>query len=244
VLTVADVQPELVRSGALAGAVRAALRDGQWRGEATLRKRDGRELPVEQILFAHRGPNGAPDYLSTVLRDVTERKQVEVALRDLALVDELTGLYNRRGFMAMAEQEWRRARRGGWPVLAFYGDLDDFKAINDTCGHSEGDAALTAVAALLRGTFREADVLGRPGGDEFTVLVPHADPDSEASVLSRLEERLAAHNAASRRPYALSLSIGVARAEVGDDGSLADLITRADAALYERKRLKPRPARG
>ncbi|MGH7720706.1 MAG: diguanylate cyclase, partial [Gemmatimonadaceae bacterium] len=235
-----DVQPQFARGGALEGAIRTAIREGVWRGETVLRKRDGRELPVEQIILTHRSSSGEVEYVSSIIRDIIARKQTEATLRGLALVDELTGLHNRRGFTTLAEQEWKRARREGWPVLVFYMDLDGFKIINDDFGHAEGDAALKAVAGILKATFREADVVGRMGGDEFTVLAIHGDEKTEASVLARLEQRVADYNATSGRPYSLRVSTGIARATAATAESLPDLLARADAALYEAKRSNKR----
>nr|MDQ3811826.1 PAS domain S-box protein [Chloroflexota bacterium] len=242
-LTVKDLQLRLANGETLETGVRTALREGVWRGETALRKRDGRELPVEQVILAHASPDGTVEYFSTIMRDITERKQVEATLRALSLVDELTGLHNRRGFMTLAQQEWKRARCGGWPLLVFYIDVDDFKRINDSYGHAEGDAALVAVASILRATFREADVIARLGGDEFTVLALHGGGGTVAAVTARLQQRLAEHNASAGRPYALALSVGVAQSAVSALGSLEDLMVQADAALYEEKRARKQEQR-
>lgn len=241
---VEHIQPQFGPGGAFEHVVAIAMRHGVWRGETTLRRRDGREMPVDQVLVAHRGDDGAVQSMSTILRDITERRQVEATLRSLALVDELTGLYNRRGFMAAADQVCRAARREGSALLALYLDMDDFKDVNDRFGHGEGDAALAAMAGVLRATFRESDVVGRQGGDEFTVIVAHGAEGAESIVRARLEEQLARYNASSGRPYRLAVSVGAAQAGVGSSASLADLIAEADAALYERKRIRKQFAGG
>ena len=237
-ISVVDVQPQFGPGGALAGAVDVMRRDGVWRGETTLRRTDGRDLPVEEILLAH--PPGAGDAASitAILRDISERRHTESALRGLALTDELTGLYNRRGFVALAEEELRRAHRDGWPVLLFYGDLDAFKAINDVHGHPAGDGALRDVAGLLREVFRESDVVGRFGGDEFTVLVPHGQAGTEGTVRARIARRFAEFNGTAGRPYQLSLSLGAALSTPAEPRALAELLAAADAALLERKRAR------
>jgi diguanylate cyclase (GGDEF)-like protein/PAS domain S-box-containing protein len=237
-ITVADVQPQFAPGGALADAVATMRRDGTWRGETTLRRADGRLLPVEQILLAHAPEPGAPTSISAILRDLSERKHTEATLRSLALTDELTTLYNRRGFVALAEEELRRARADGWPVLLFYGDLDAFKGINDVHGHAEGDRALQDVAALLRGVFRESDIVGRIGGDEFTALVPHGRPETEAMVRARIAHRFAEFNATAGRPYPLSLSLGSAMCTPESPRDLDALFAEADAALLARKRAR------
>jgi diguanylate cyclase (GGDEF)-like protein/PAS domain S-box-containing protein len=241
-LSLSDVQPQLLAGGALEEATRAAVREGTWRGETVLRKRDGREVPVEQVLIAHFGADGRPTFFSSVMRDITDRKQAEAALRSLSLVDELTGLYNRRGFLTVAGQALDRARERGAPVLVFYMDMDDFKRINDRHGHAVGDAALQVVADVLRTTFRESDVIGRIGGDEFVAFAVHGvgmDPSAIArTVVARIEQRLAAVNRAEGQEYALRLSVGTSN-DSGLRGAAAPtldaLLATADAALYEEK---------
>ncbi len=236
ILHVTDVQPQFVMGGALTEAVKAVRRDGIWRGETTLRRSDGRELPVEEILLAYPPDGGETASITAILHDISERKHAETTLRSMALMDELTGLYNRRGFLALAEEELSQARRQGWPVLLFYGDLDEFKKINDTHGHAQGDRALMDVAGLLRSVFRESDVIGRVGGDEFSALVPYGTPGTETRIRERLRERLAEFVATAARPYRLSLSLGAARSGVEDTRSLAELLDAADMSLLERKR--------
>ncbi len=170
------------------------------------------------------------------MRDITERKQAEATLRTLSLYDELTQLCNRRGFMTLGEQELKVARRAKSPTLLLYMDLNDFKSVNDTYGHAEGDAALVRIAEVLKSTFRESDVVARLGGDEFTVLVVNAIDDTEEVVLTRLRNRLAAANAHATHPYELSISIGIARFDHAAPRTLDELLQDADAALYQHKR--------
>jgi diguanylate cyclase (GGDEF)-like protein/PAS domain S-box-containing protein len=252
-LDVRAVQPQFAPGGSSAAAVAAAMLEGAWRGETTLTKCDGREMPVEQVILAHRDADGEIEYLSSILRDVTERKQAEATLRAFALVDELTGLYNRRGFLALAEREWEAARAAGQGALLVYLDLDGFKAINDTYGHAEGDRALAAVAGVLRRTFRDADVVGRLGGDEFVAFartgaagpraLEHAR-ETAARVQQRLQALLAEATLAAGRPYTLAGSAGVALFDPAAPATLSSLMVEADAALYDRKRARKRPPRG
>jgi diguanylate cyclase (GGDEF)-like protein len=186
------------------------------------------------------------DGVAVTARDVTLERHAVDALRAEAQVDELTGLLNRRGFMAAAEGEWRRARHDGRAVVATYLDLNDFKAINDTHGHGEGDAVLRAVAGVLRHAFRGADVIGRLGGDEFAVLVvpggaggAGADPAAvERQLRGRIEAQLAHVNAAARaagRPYDIGIGVGTAAAPAG----------APDAARRRRsRRCSPSPTSG
>ncbi|MDQ6830186.1 MAG: PAS domain S-box protein [Gemmatimonadota bacterium] len=234
--TIGALQPHWQRDVALGEAIRTVLRDGYWSGEITLKSRDGREVPVSQVILAHKSPAGTVEYFSTIMRDITERKQAEATLRTLSLYDELTQLCNRRGFMTLGEQELKVARRAKSPTLLLYMDLNDFKSVNDTYGHAEGDAALVRIAEVLKSTFRESDVVARLGGDEFTVLVVNAIDDTEEVVLTRLRNRLAAANAHATHPYELSISIGIARFDHAAPRTLDELLQDADAALYQHKR--------
>jgi diguanylate cyclase (GGDEF)-like protein len=245
-LTIADVQPQLAAGGDLERAFGDAARDGTWRGESALRKRDGREIPVEQVLLAHRAADGSPRYFSAIMRDITDRKQAEAALRALSLVDELTGLYNRRGFTTLAAQALARARERGAPALVFYMDMDGFKGINDVHGHAEGDEALKAVADVLRRTFRESDVVARLGGDEFVVFATHGAGQPSDEIARAVEARLGRHldeaNRSLGRPYRLAMSVGVGCRPAAGDGDAAApevtldaLLGAADAAMYDVK---------
>jgi diguanylate cyclase (GGDEF)-like protein len=167
---------------------------------------------------------------------VTERARAEAEARTEAITDELTGVYNRRGFRALAEHQLRIARRTGADALVLYVDLDGFKPINDHFGHAEGDRALCEVAAMLRVTVRETDLVGRLGGDEFALFVVDADGATEHAVVGRLRHALAFRNLGVARPYPIAVSIGVARFDSDRGASLDELLQRADAALYESKR--------
>lgn len=168
-------------------------------------------------------------------QDVTERKVVEEELQRLALVDELTGLRNRRGFMVVAEAAVGVASRAERDLTLLFLDLDDMKAINDHHGHQAGDAALVETAQLLRSTFRESDVIARVGGDEFCVLLT-AEADGAESYLDRLDAELRRRPPEAFPP--LSLSTGRATCRWNQLCSVEDLIERADAAMYEAKRRK------
>jgi diguanylate cyclase (GGDEF)-like protein/PAS domain S-box-containing protein len=181
-------------------------------------------------------------YIGSV-HDLSESKRAEEALRTLSLRDELTGLWNRRGFMTLAEQECRRARRGRLTVLVLYGDVNRFKAINDTYGHRAGDEALVVVAEALSSSCRNADVAGRIGGDEFVILSVHDDAHAaaaaEAAIRGRLEARLDAVNADRIAP--LTLTLGAAQG-MGSDVTLDALLASADDALYAAKRQRQKSA--
>jgi len=176
--------------------------------------------------------------LARALRHAIERNRLHAALLDLALVDELTGLYNRRGFLTLATRDLRVAHRGDETLLVAFADLDDLKSVNDTAGHAVGDRALRDTAGLLRQTFRDSDLVARIGGDEYAVLVRHAGPESAGVLADRLKRQVREFNRRAARPYQLSISLGFAAHKASTLGSVAGLLDRADRALYRDKRRK------
>jgi diguanylate cyclase (GGDEF)-like protein len=182
------------------------------------------------------------EHLARALRHAIERHRLHAALLDLALVDELTGLYNRRGFLNLATRDLRVARRSDETLLVSFADLDDLKQVNDSAGHAVGDRALRDTAALLRQTFRESDLVARIGGDEYAVLVRHAGPESAGVLAERLKRHVRDFNRRAGRPYQLSISLGFAAHKASTLGSVAGLLDRADQALYRDKRRKQTPS--
>jgi len=180
--------------------------------------------------------NGRAVRMSGMAWDITLRKHYEEEIRTLSNTDELTGLYNRRGFLTLAEQELKRAERTKKGMLFIYADLDGMKTINDTFGHQRGDEALVEAAGLLREVFRESDIIARIGGDEFALLVAETPTAYANLVKTRLQRRISARNASANRPYTLSLSVGVAHYDPHHPVPLNKLISRADSAMYARKR--------
>jgi diguanylate cyclase (GGDEF)-like protein/PAS domain S-box-containing protein len=175
-------------------------------------------------------------------RDVTDRRRTEDELRALSLVDALTGLFNRRGFEAVAAQHLKAAEHSTKSSLLFYFDMNDFKVINDTWGHAAGDEALVKMAEVLRSTFRESDVIARMGGDEFVALALNCG-DGINTVLGRLRTELAhqnARNALNGQEYILETAVGIARFNPETPRSLNTLLAIADRELYEDKRLGER----
>jgi diguanylate cyclase (GGDEF)-like protein/PAS domain S-box-containing protein len=183
-------------------------------------------------------PGEQPDFHMAVIEDITERKNMEEEIRNLSLTDELTGLYNRRGFTLLAEQEMKLAQRFKRNVLLFFCDVDDLKMINDTLGHTHGDLALKEVATILKGVFREADIPARYGGDEFVVLAPDSSMENADILINRLQGALDAHNQKGDRPYQLTLSMGIARYDPKAPCTVGDLIAQADGRMYEQKQAK------
>lgn len=188
--------------------------------------------------------NGKPAVVGTLL-DITDRKRAEMALTEqarkleqLALFDELTGAYNRRGFLLQAGQQLKTAERMGRVALLIFADLDGLKEINDRLGHHEGDVALKETADLLRESFRGSDIIGRMGGDEFAVFAMCGDLEGEEIIVSRIEQNISRKNAGEERRYSLSVSIGVVHHDSSSPCSLDELIERADAMMYARKVVK------
>ncbi|MFQ5813869.1 MAG: GAF domain-containing protein, partial [Anaerolineae bacterium] len=170
-----------------------------------------------------------------VYTDITVRVRMEETLRALALLDELTSLYNRRGFFTLAEQQLKMADRTETKMLLLFADFDDLKWINDTLGHHEGDRALIEVANVLAETFRESDIIGRIGGDEFVVLAIETDGSPAEVLTARLQENLEARNARGDLRYRLSLSVGIAHYDPGHPCSIDELLAQADRSMYEKK---------
>ncbi|MBI4184147.1 MAG: GGDEF domain-containing protein [Proteobacteria bacterium] len=177
-----------------------------------------------------------PVVLATIA-DVTERKRTEQELRRQATTDALTGVFNRRRFLDLAEREFARARRYRRSGALLVIDFDNFKAINDSFGHVAGDVALRRIADAFRERLREHDLIGRLGGDEFAVLMPETDRDAAGRVAERLLASISALKDVLPQPgVALSLSVGVTDIQAGDE-NLSQALERADSALYMAKDL-------
>jgi diguanylate cyclase (GGDEF)-like protein len=161
-------------------------------------------------------------------------RRLEGDIQDLSLRDELTGLYNLRGFQLLAGQTMRTAQRSGIPFSVLFVDVDNLKKVNDAFGHGEGSRLLVNAAEFLKANFRENDVIGRIGGDEFAVA-GHFGSAVIAMVESRLEQSVWNETPQNGRPR-LSLSMG--HVTSGPSETLPDLLQRADAAMYEQKRSK------
>jgi diguanylate cyclase (GGDEF)-like protein len=161
--------------------------------------------------------------------------KVEEALLALSLIDELTGLYNRRRFFVLTEQYLKLSVRTKKKLLLLFIDMDNLKWINDHHGHNEGDQALIDLANIFRKTFRESDVVARIGGDEFVVLSESTDENGE-TVLTRLYENIKDHNAKRSRGYALSISVGATQFDPKYPISIDELLSKADALMYAQKR--------
>ena len=170
-----------------------------------------------------------------IARDITERKRALEEWQSLSLTDDLTGLYNRRGFFTLTEQQLKHANRTQERFVLVFVDLDGLKQINDRFGHQEGSNAIRKAAEILRQTFRESDILARLGGDEFTILALAASNENTEAIRARLQEKIRSFNASRNLPYDLSMSVGVALLDPRGELSIDEVIRRADAAMYEHK---------
>lgn len=177
-----------------------------------------------------------------LLRDLARMAEQEIAAIQLATMDELTMVSNRRGFEALAQHAINLCMRLELPAALLFFDLDHFKQINDQFGHAEGDRALVSFARLLLDAFHESDVVGRLGGDEFVVMVTSVEAGMIGESVTRLQKAVDAYNQATHRGYALAFSVGTVELDPSTHTTIQDLLKVADAQMYEHKRSK-RPAK-
>lgn len=206
---------------------------------------------VDESLAIQAVQLGAQDYLfkadlkgralARCLSYAVERHRVVEALHQLSLVDDLTGLYNRRGLLLLGNRTLAEASRLQRPVLVLFADVDEFKQVNDRWGHAHGDNALRLVATAFRDTFRGSDIVARIGGDEFCAVGMMGTSLHTAALEDRLRARVQALVVAEGLPFALSVSIGV-RILYPGAGALDEALVLADAAMYEDKRRHDRGA--
>jgi diguanylate cyclase (GGDEF)-like protein/PAS domain S-box-containing protein len=163
-------------------------------------------------------------------------------LQNLSQIDDLTGLYNRKGFLSLANHRMKVASRNVRAFSVAFIDLDGLKEINDTLGHEIGNRALIELASVLKESFRQSDILGRLGCDEFAVFIGEADESETDSMRCRVQGHLDACNAQPDRSYQLSFSIGIVSASPTGSLEIEALLARADALMYQHKRAKA-PAR-
>ena len=186
---------------------------------------------------------GASDFIKKpfTLRELKARLglvKVQEKQRMMSITDELTGLYNRRGFFTLAEQRLKLAKRQRRGIFMLYADVDGLKTINDTLGHQEGDMALADTANLLKATYRESDIIARIGGDEFVVIPAGSSGDDIEIITARLQKNLDHHNATENRKYTLSISIGIAYYDTENPCSIDELLATGDRLMYEQKKMK------
>ena len=181
---------------------------------------------------------GAAAYVIGYAQDITELKQIQEELRNLTLTDDLTGLYNRRGFFTLAEQALRYARRTKKDCILIYADLDNLKKVNDEFGHHIGSEMIVNAANLFRSFFRTSDIVARLGGDEFVALVQDSSEAGTDIIKIRLQQLIEDFNENNSHPYTLSVSFGIAWFDPANQTTLAELILEADQLMYVQKQAK------
>ena len=194
---------------------------------------DGSKLGTLCLLDTR--PRTLNDEERELLRDLARMAEQEMIAVQMASMDELTLLSNRRGFKMLAQHALSVCDRLSRPATLLFFDLNDFKSINDRFGHAEGDAALKAFADVLRIAFRESDVIGRLGGDEFVALLTGSSHVETSAVVARLKEILDERNAMLHRGYDIHFSVGQIEYDPRQHSSIYNLLAEADAAMYAQK---------
>lgn len=206
-----------------------------WRGQLTNRKRGGELFDVEQTITPLRVGSSRVTHFLAVYEDITQRLRSEQSVVHMAMHDSLTGLPNRGQFLRRAEIAFSRARRIGKSYGVIMIDLDHFKAVNDTLGHSAGDDLLIQVASRLQATVRDTDVVARLSGDEFSVLIEDLSrPDQVVELAQRLLQVIRKPFDILGRPIEIGASMGIAVSSA-TDVTPAQLLKNADLAMYKAK---------
>ncbi|KZN17100.1 MULTISPECIES: GGDEF domain-containing protein [Pseudomonas] len=213
--------------------VKGAVEDREYRIIAA----DGQVRWLSDKCFINRQAEpGQPVIIVGIAEDITEKKQMEAELQHLASTDVLTQSSNRRHFFECAHREFEQARLNGAPMAFLLLDIDDFKVVNDTYGHQEGDKVLQRIAESGRAALRRGDLFGRIGGEEFAAVFPGCAPDMAMQVAERLQreiQRLSFSH--DNQTFGITVSQGLSSLTYEDE-SIDRLFARADAAMYQAKR--------
>ena len=218
------------------------LSGNEWRGEMENCKKNGESYWAAVSISPITDSNGIITHFVSINEDITVRKENEekiqrlnAGLEQLAMTDYLTNLYNRRYFMQRGAEEFKRARRNNQPLALLMMDIDHFKNVNDTYGHDAGDMALQQVAATLKSSLREIDILGRIGGEEFAVLLPNISLH-EAAVLAERVRKAVAGTSVEIPGGSLTITISIGVAVLTNETSGIDnILKNADVAMYQAK---------
>jgi diguanylate cyclase (GGDEF)-like protein/PAS domain S-box-containing protein len=214
-----------------------ALSGQRWRGELVNQRKDGSFYHEEMTVTPVTNTAGEITHFIAIKLDISERKQAEEQIRQLALTDSLTGLANHRRLLDVLHSEINRYDRTARPFSVLLLDLDELKKINDKHGHLVGSRAITRVADVLRMQLREIDTPARYGGDEFVVVLPETGREATQKVAERISERLRSD------PEEPRLSVSAGAALFPEHGrNIEELLAAADRALYREKHSSKRQA--
>ncbi|MDO8142112.1 MAG: EAL domain-containing protein [Candidatus Brocadiales bacterium] len=234
-LKISDIHPSLTNVLIQEEAISFAIKNGVWSGEAALLSRNGREIPVSQVIIAHKSADGDVEYLSTIGRDISERKRFENRIIYLADRDPLTELFNRRFFQEELERWLVQSRRYGIYGAILFLDLDNFKYVNDSLGHHVGDKLLKFIGSFLRKRLRNTDTLARLGGDEFAIILPYVTASQAEVTAKQLMEMIECHDFTEEgQPVSITFSTGIALFPAHGN-TVEELLTNADLAMYHAK---------
>lgn len=216
-------------------AISIAVENGMWEGESTLLSRDGTEIPVSQVIISHKAADGREGFLSTIARDISERKRLEERLLHQSNHDALSGLPNRLLFYDRLGQALAQASRAEHLMAVMLLDLNRFKIINDTLGHDLGDLLLKEAALRLATCMRGGDTIARWGGDEFAFLLPNlAHPGEAAEVAAGILNALSQPFLLAGKEIFVSASVGITLYPT--DGQTREvLLQNAEVAMYRAK---------
>jgi diguanylate cyclase (GGDEF)-like protein/PAS domain S-box-containing protein len=216
-------------------AIPQAIKNGVWMGETVMVNRDGCEIHVSQVIIAHRKANGNVEYLSTIARDITDRKHYESQILHMANRDPLTNLFNRRRFQEELKNCIMQTKRFGTHGALIFLDIDNFKDINDSFGHQVGDKLLVNLANILKERLREVDILSRLGGDEFAIILSGADGHHAMLVANHLRELIRQEvSIIEGKTIDITTSMGIAL--FPKHSELAEALSSyADLAMYRAK---------
>lgn len=194
---------------------------------------------IGEVCISDTDWEGKDAYLLSV-RDITEKVELRERLKIQSVTDELTALYNRRGFFNLAEYKLKFAKRNKKGMLLFFIDIDGMKYINDNLSHHEGDLTLEGASTILRETFSDQDVIARIGGDEFAVLSINAEEEDIQKLTTKLLNKQKEFNNAKKYPFNISMSVGAAYFHPDSVTTINELMSKADRLMYENKNQKSR----
>ncbi|MEP7706454.1 sensor domain-containing diguanylate cyclase [Paraglaciecola sp. 25GB23A] len=199
-----------------------------------LKIREG--LNIGTLCIIDQAPKTMDEEDQQLFKDLGAMIEQEIKSIQLATLDELTLISNRRGFLTLVDHSLKMCRRNQVSMSFLLFDLNKFKIINDDYGHHEGDFVLTKFAQIMLDTFRDSDVIGRLGGDEFVAMLTNSDQENSNEILARFAVAVAEANATINKPYKIEYSVGVEHFKHDTTKSVEEMIQEADAAMYKDKK--------